>query len=53
MATAAIAKKQECCILGSKFSRDWGHAKDYVEAMWRILQQDGRGLCSNRCNYLY
>jgi len=20
--------------------RDWGHAKDYVEAMWRIVQQD-------------
>ncbi|PSR03845.1 MAG: GDP-mannose 4,6-dehydratase, partial [Bacteroidetes bacterium SW_11_45_7] len=20
--------------------RDWGHAKDYVEIMWRILQQD-------------
>ena len=20
--------------------RDWGHAKDYVEAMWMILQQD-------------
>ncbi|HWV70049.1 GDP-mannose 4,6-dehydratase [Chitinophaga sp.] len=20
--------------------RDWGHAKDYVEAMWRILQQE-------------
>ncbi|MEP6674213.1 MAG: GDP-mannose 4,6-dehydratase [Ferruginibacter sp.] len=20
--------------------RDWGHAKDYAEAMWRILQQD-------------
>jgi GDPmannose 4,6-dehydratase len=20
--------------------RDWGHAKDYVEAMWRVLQQD-------------
>ena len=20
--------------------RDWGHAKDYVECMWRILQQD-------------
>ena len=19
--------------------RDWGHAKDYVEAMWKILQQ--------------
>ncbi len=21
--------------------RDWGHAKDYVDAIWRILQQDG------------
>jgi GDPmannose 4,6-dehydratase len=21
-------------------SRDWGHARDYVEAMWRMLQQD-------------
>jgi GDPmannose 4,6-dehydratase len=21
-------------------SRDWGHAKDYVEAMWMMLQQD-------------
>ncbi len=21
--------------------RDWGHAEDYVEAMWRMLQQDG------------
>lgn len=20
--------------------RDWGHAKDYVEAMWLMLQQD-------------
>ena len=20
--------------------RDWGHAKDYVEGMWLILQQD-------------
>ena len=20
--------------------RDWGHAKDYVEAMWKILQQE-------------
>ena len=19
--------------------RDWGHARDYVEAMWKILQQ--------------
>lgn len=28
-------------ILGNlNASRDWGHAKDYVEGMWRILQQD-------------
>lgn len=42
MATAAIAKgRQECLYLGNLNSqRDWGHAKDYVEAMWRILQQD-------------
>ena len=24
-------------------SRDWGHAKDYVEAMWLMLQQDKPG----------
>jgi GDPmannose 4,6-dehydratase len=23
--------------------RDWGHAKDYVEGMWRIVQQDEPG----------
>jgi GDPmannose 4,6-dehydratase len=42
MAVAAIAKgKQDCLYLGNLNSqRDWGHAKDYVEAMWRILQQD-------------
>jgi len=29
-------------------SRDWGHAKDYVEAMWLMLQQDEPGdyVCS-------
>ena len=29
-------------------SRDWGHAKDYVEAMWLMLQQDKPGdyVCS-------
>ena len=42
MATAAIALgKQECLYLGNLNAlRDWGHAKDYVEAMWRILQQE-------------
>ena len=26
-----------------KAKRDWGHAKDYVEAMWLMLQQDQPG----------
>lgn len=42
MAVSAIAKKkQDCLYLGNLNAlRDWGHAKDYVEAMWRILQQE-------------
>ena len=32
--------KQKNLILGNLYSkRDWGHAKDYVESMWKILQQ--------------
>lgn len=32
---------QECMYLGNlDAKRDWGHAKDYVEGMWRMLQQD-------------
>lgn len=32
---------QECLYLGNlDASRDWGHAKDYVEGMWRMLQAD-------------
>ena len=32
---------QEKLFLGNLDSkRDWGHAKDYVEGMWRILQQE-------------
>jgi len=31
----------ECLELGNlNAARDWGHAKDYVEAMWLMLQQD-------------
>ena len=39
---AAIALGfQDCIHVGNLDARrDWGHAKDYVEAMWRILQQD-------------
>lgn len=43
--TRAVAKialgKQDVMFIGNMDAeRDWGHAKDYVEAMWRILQQD-------------
>ncbi|MEJ7911789.1 MAG: GDP-mannose 4,6-dehydratase [Chitinophagaceae bacterium] len=41
-AVAAIALGlQSSLYLGNLGARrDWGHAKDYVEAMWRMLQQD-------------
>jgi len=41
-AVAAISLgRQDCLWLGNLDARrDWGHAKDYVEGMWRILQQD-------------
>ena len=33
--------KQNVLKLGNLNAlRDWGHAKDYVEAMWLMLQQD-------------
>ncbi|MEM7573470.1 MAG: GDP-mannose 4,6-dehydratase [Bacteroidota bacterium] len=32
---------EDCLYLGNlDAQRDWGHAKDYVEGMWRILQHD-------------
>jgi GDPmannose 4,6-dehydratase len=42
MAVAAIdAGVQDKLFLGNLDAfRDWGHARDYVEGMWRILQQD-------------
>lgn len=42
MATAKIALGlQDVLYIGNLNSqRDWGHAKDYIEAMWLILQQD-------------
>jgi GDPmannose 4,6-dehydratase len=41
-AVAAISKgEQDCLYLGNLDAmRDWGHARDYVEAMWLALQQD-------------
>jgi len=40
MGTARIVKGlQEKIYLGNlDAKRDWGHAKDYVESMWKILQ---------------
>jgi len=32
---------QDCLYMGNLSARrDWGHAKDYIEAMWLMLQQD-------------
>ena len=32
---------QDCLYLGNLSARrDWGHARDYVEMQWRMLQQD-------------
>jgi len=34
-------KKDKCLFLGNiDAKRDWGHARDYVEGMWRMLQQE-------------
>jgi len=43
--TRALARiklgAQDCLYLGNlEAKRDWGHAKDYVEAQWLMLQQD-------------
>ncbi len=43
--TRSVAKiylnQQQTLELGSLDSkRDWGHARDYIEAMWLMLQQD-------------
>jgi GDPmannose 4,6-dehydratase len=33
-------KKQKTLFLGNLYAkRDWGHARDYVEAMWKMLQK--------------
>ena len=34
-------KKQKILYLGNLYAkRDWGHARDYVEAMWKMLQKN-------------
>jgi GDPmannose 4,6-dehydratase len=41
-AVAAISTgKEDCLYVGNiNAQRDWGHARDYVEGMWLMLQQD-------------
>jgi len=37
----ALSGPEHCVELGNlDAKRDWGHAKDYVRAMWMMLQQD-------------
>lgn len=36
----ALGLQQKLFLGNLDAKRDWGHAKDYVEAMWRILQQE-------------
>jgi GDPmannose 4,6-dehydratase len=40
--------KQDLSLGNMDATRDWGHAKDYVKAMWMMLQQDkpGNFVCS-------
>jgi GDPmannose 4,6-dehydratase len=40
VAQIALGMRDEITLGNLDAKRDWGHAKDYVEAMWRILQQD-------------
>lgn len=39
-AQIALGLQSELFMGNLDAQRDWGHAKDYVEAMWRILQQE-------------
>ena len=40
VAKIALGFQKEIYMGNLDAQRDWGHAKDYVEAMWKILQQD-------------
>ncbi|MBC7400698.1 MAG: GDP-mannose 4,6-dehydratase [Mucilaginibacter sp.] len=40
-ASKIVLGLQTCLYVGNLSARrDWGHAKDYIEAMWLMLQQD-------------
>ena len=40
VASIAAGKSKELRLGNLEARRDWGHARDYVEAMWLMLQQD-------------
>lgn len=40
VAQIALGQQDKLYLGNLDAKRDWGHAKDYVEAMWLILQQD-------------
>src|SRR5438445_878509 len=40
VAAIALGRQQKLFLGNLNAKRDWGHARDYVEGMWRILQQD-------------
>ncbi|ALW87101.1 GDP-mannose 4,6 dehydratase [Hymenobacter sedentarius] len=40
VAQIVLGMRHDIALGNLDAKRDWGHAKDYVEAMWRILQQD-------------
>jgi GDPmannose 4,6-dehydratase len=40
VAKIALGMQHKIFLGNMDAKRDWGHAKDYVEGMWRILQQE-------------
>src|SRR6266480_1578910 len=40
VARIALGLQDQLFLGNLEAKRDWGHAKDYVEAMWLMLQQD-------------
>jgi GDPmannose 4,6-dehydratase len=42
-AAISLGRERELLVGDLSAQRDWGYARDYVEAMWRMLQQDEPG----------
>jgi GDPmannose 4,6-dehydratase len=42
-AAISLGMKREVALGDLEAQRDWGYARDYVEAMWLMLQQDEPG----------